>query len=622
MLSPLSSLLVVLLLVTSAGAQVPAANRASEMAPTWETRRQAGTYVLGIPAPRGLIVDRDGAPLAQTRVSYNIAIKFPEPLNFSDAEVLEFVRQQCAIARSITGREVSVADQLALKYYRNRGMLPMDIVQDLKPIEVGAMKERAPADLTLNPVYVRFYPDGKLAGHILGYAGKTSRAADGPLQNNDLLWPEIEGRDGLEQTFNDQLKGRLGQMNITLDAARRKTSEQVAVPPQPGYNVVTTLSERIQTLAEQALEKSGARGALVVVDPNNGDILAMASWPVFNPNAFVPSISQGDFDALNNDPALPLFPRAFRSGYPPGSTFKVFVGLAALQSGVINGDDEFNCPRSMEIGRLVFRNWKKQDAGMLNFVGALTQSCNTWFYQVGIKTGAQTLTDWSLKLGLGVKTGIPLASETDGRIPTRDYMEKVYRRPMYDGDVANLSIGQGDTLISPLQMAQAMATIANGGTLYQTRLVKQVQTVDGKIVTAYNVRARDLLDIRPSVIAQLKRAMVSVVESGAGTGGKARVRGIEVAGKTGTAQWGPKNKERTAAWFAGFAPADAPEYAFAAVYEGNPNDDEIHGGTYAAPLIGRVLKELFQPSEKKKKSARPKAAPSEREEARPAEEPQ
>jgi penicillin-binding protein 2 len=146
--------------------------------------------------------------------------------------------------------------------------------------------------------------------------------------------------------------------------------------------------------------------------------------------------------------------------------------------------------------------------------------------------------------------------------------------------------------------------------------------VDGKIVTAYNVRARDLLDIRPSVIAQLKRAMVSVVESGAGTGGKARVRGIEVAGKTGTAQWGPKNKERTAAWFAGFAPADAPEYAFAAVYEGNPNDDEIHGGTYAAPLIGRVLKELFQPSEKKKKSARPKAAPSEREEARPAEEPQ
>ena len=599
-------------------AQIDPDGSQSGPAPTWETQRQAGTYALGIPAPRGLIVDRNGAPLAQTRVSYNLAINFPTPLDFSDAQVIEFVRRQVVLARTLTSRDINVSDVQVLKHYHNRGVLPMDIAQDLKPMEAGAIKERAPASLSLHPVYARFYPGGKLAGHVLGYAGRTSRAADGPLQNNDLLWPDIEGREGLEQTFNEQLKGKLGQMNITIDAAHRKTSEKVAVPPQPGYNVITTLDERIQSLAEQALEKSGARGALVVLNPNNGDVLAMASWPVFNPNAFVPSISKEDFDALNNDPALPLLPRAFRSAYPPGSAFKIFVGLAALQEGVISPDDEFNCPRSFEIGRTVFHNWKKQDSGMLNFVSALTQSCNTWFFQVGIKTGAQTITDWALKVGLGAKTGIPVTAETEGRIPTRDYMEKVYHHPMYDGDVANLSIGQGDTLISPLQMAQAMATIANGGTLYQTRLVQQVQSLDGKIVTAYNVRARDLLDIHPSVIAQLKKAMVSVVESGAGTGGKAQVKGIEVAGKTGTAQWGPKNKERTAAWFAGFAPADAPEYAFAALYEGSPNDDEIHGGTYAAPLIGNVLRELYKQGDKPKKMQKGKSKQP-KDEARPAE---
>jgi penicillin-binding protein 2 len=277
------------------------------------------------------------------------------------------------------------------------------------------------------------------------------------------------------------------------------------------------------------------------------------------------------------------------------------VGLAALESGAISKDEEFNCPHAMEIGNLTFRNWKKTDAGMLNFAAALTQSCDTWFYQVGIKMGAAPIIDWSTKCGFGAKTGIPLKAEAEGRIPTDEYMKKTHGRKLMDGDMANFSIGQGDLLVTPLQLAQGMAAIGNGGTRYQSRLVHQVQTIDNRIVTAYDVRVTEQLAIHPHVLAELKHAMVNVVSGGLGTGHKAEVDNVKVAGKTGTAQWGPKNHERNAAWFSGFAPAENPKYAFAAVYEGEPGQS-AHGGDYAAPMIGRILRELFQdePSAKQK----------------------
>jgi penicillin-binding protein 2 len=571
------------------------------LTPTWETQKHARTYLLGIPAPRGQIVDRTGLPLAQTRVSYNLAISFPTPLQLSDHDVGAFVQRQASIAQSTLGHPVSVSSDQALKHYKNRGVIPFVILQDLKPSEIEAIKRDNPQNLVLQATYQRYYPNGGLAGHVIGYAGRTGRTPDGVLQNNDLLWPGAEGREGLEQAFNDQLQGKPGQLNISFDANGKKASEQVTVPPQPGYNVVTTIDENIQRLCEQSLAKGTKRGAIVMLDPNNGDILALASWPSLNPNAFIPSISAEEYKALNDDKDLPLLPRAFRSAYPPGSTFKVFVGLAALNSGKIAPGDEFSCPPSLEVGGITFRNWKKGDAGSLNFAEALTQSCNTWFYQCGIKIGGRIIADYAGRLGLGMRTGIPLNGEAEGRVMNDDYMVKVYKRHMYNGDVANLSIGQGDTLISPLQMAQAMGAVGNGGTLFQTRLVSQVQSVDGQIVTAYNVRARGQIDINDDTMKELRKAMISVVESRMGTAGKAHVDGVRVAGKTGTAQWGPKNNERTAAWFAGYAPAEKPRYAFAALYEGDANNDDVHGGTFAAPLIGRVLKDLFKDEPKKKK---------------------
>jgi penicillin-binding protein 2 len=297
-----------------------------------------------------------------------------------------------------------------------------------------------------------------------------------------------------------------------------------------------------------------------------------------------------------------LLPRAYRSAYPPGSTFKTFVALSGFQSGKLTASDIYSGPTAIDIGNFTFHNWKKTSAGRLNFVEALTQSCNTWFIQVGIKIGAPNIITWTERLGLGKKTGIPLKAESGGIIPTDEYMLRTQKRKILKGDVANMSIGQGAIVITPLQMAQAYGAIATGGQFHQTRLVKQIQGIDNKVVSAYQDRFRDDLQIKPEDMETLKKALVAVTEDGQGTAHHAQVKGYHVAGKTGTAQWGgggDKEKQRTAAWFAGFVPAENPQYAFAAVYEGEPGDNNIHGGSHAAPLIGKVLKEVYGSKEEK-----------------------
>jgi penicillin-binding protein 2 len=561
--------------------------------PTFETQKLARTYILDVPAPRGQITDRNGEPLAQNRLSYNLVINFPTPLDFSDAQALSFAKEKIDATARLIGRRLKISDEAILRHYHNRGIMPMEIAQNLSQLEYEQIKNNPPPGVIVRPIYVRVYPNGKVAGQIIGYTGKTGRNPDGIVDNHETLWPETEGREGLEQTFNEMLTGKHGEYKLTFDKDGRKTSEKLITPPEPGYNVVTTLDLRLQQLAEKALEAKAKRGAIVIIDPNNGDILALASWPTFDPNLFVPSISAEQLKILQNDPDIPLLPRAYRSSYPPGSTFKIAVGIAALESGAVYPDDRYECVPSIQIGNVTFHNWKKGNRGALNFVQALTESCDTWFYQVGIKTGAQPIIDWALQLGFGAKCGIPLRGEAEGRVPNDDYMKATHGRRLLNGDIANMSIGQGDTQATPLQMAQAMGIVANGGTLYQTRLVQQVQTFDNQIVTAYQVRAKRTLNLSSETLDELHTGMIDVVNGGGGTAHQASLDNAEVAGKTGTAQWGPKNKERTAAWFAGFLPADQPRYAFAALYEGDVGS-KVHGGSAAAPMIADVFKEIYK----------------------------
>lgn len=584
--------------------------------PTWETQKQARTYTLAIPAPRGQITDRNGRPLAQSRLSYNLAINFPTPLDWQDAKVISFARQQITLAKGLLKRDIQISDQAILNHYKNRGVLPLDIVEDLLPTELSVIQGGLPQELLLRQTYVRFYPNGPLAAHMVGYTGREAPLSTRPIENNDLIFPESEGREGIEQIFDNELRGQPGILHITYDKSGKKTSERIARQPVPGYNVITTLDDSLQRLCEKVLSENSKRGALVLIDAPSGEILAMASNPGFNPNDFVPIIKPAIFDAYSNDPSDPLVPRAFRSAYPPGSTFKTFVGFAALETGKIKPGDEFNCPPALTVGDHTFRNWKKTGAGSLNFKEALTQSCNTWFYQAALKIGAPPIIEYANRVGLGKRTGIPVKSEAPGNIPTDEYMMRVHRRKIKNGDVANMAIGQGDILISPLQMAQAMGVISQAGRFHQTRLVKQVQTIDNRVVAAYPDRIREEIPVSPEVDAVLRKALVAVTSDGQGTAHRAQVKGIKVAGKTGTAQWGPTEKQRTAAWFTGFLPAENPQYAFAALYEGEPNDNSVHGGSHAAPIIGKLFKQIYAAQ----KTADGEAKDEEEEKSSPADE--
>lgn len=561
--------------------------------PTWETQKQARTFLLGIPAPRGQITDRNGYPFAQNRLSFNLALQFPTPLDWKEAKVISFARQQITYAKGMLGRPITVSDQAILNHYRNRGLLPLTLLEDLQSEELAAARRGLTPSLVLEQVYARFYPNGELASHIIGYTGKEAPLSTRPIENKDLIFPESQGREGIEQTFDFQLKGQPGSLHLTYDAEGRKTSERIAQPPVPGDNVITTIDQNLQRICEKVLRENCKRGAMVIIDPWTGEVLAMASWPEYNPNHFVPILNPQIYKQLSDDPSVPLLPRAFRSAYPPGSTFKTFVGLSGFQSGTLTPRDTYTGPQAIDIGNFTFHNWKKYSVGKLDFVEALTQSCNTWFIQAGLRIGAPNIIDWTTRLGLGRKTGIPLKAEAQGNIPNDDYMLRVQKRKILKGDVANMSIGQGDILITPLQMAQAYGVIATGGQFHQTRLVKQIQGIDNKVVAAYPDRTKDDLRISPENMDALRKALVAVTEDGQGTAHQAQVKGFHVAGKTGTAQWGPTNKQRTAAWFAGFVPSENPQYAFAAVYEGEPGDNSIHGGSHAAPLIGKALREIY-----------------------------
>lgn len=580
-----------------AGAQEPPPEASNAEAvpqganPVWDTQKQARFWVFNVPAPRGQICDRNGEPLALQRIGYNLALQFPRPFKFSEVEINRFVEEEAGKLGQILGRPVGAQAGMALKHYRNRPMLPYVLVQNLNEQDVKKVKAAQNPNWELTPFYARYYPNGKLAGHTLGYVGRTGKFQDGPVENNESLWPDTEGREGLERTFDQMLRGESGQLNVTYNGAGKKASEQVSITPIAGKNVITTLDLPLQRSCEAALAAGTKRGAMVVMNPQNGDILALASWPPIDPNQFVPSISETDYEALRSDKNEPLYPRFSLASYPPGSTFKCFVGLAGLASGKISPNDEYECAPAFQIGDRIFHNWKKVNTGNLNFAEALEQSCNTWFYQAGLKMGADVITDYASSVGFGEKTGIPIPEESAGLVPTDAYMREKHSVRMLGGQLAMLAIGQGATEITPLQMAQAMSVLGNGGILYQSRLVQQIQDITGEVVNAYNVRVRRRVEIPPATLMALRQGMIQVVAGSRGTAHQAKVDKVNVAGKTGTAQW---HNNRTVAWFAGFAPAEGPRVAFAVVYEGDPNRNDVHGGSHAAPMVGKVLREYFK----------------------------
>ncbi len=574
-----------------------------ELQAGWQTQKEARTLTLNIPAPRGQIVDRHGVPLAQTRVAYYLALNFPFLGDkATDREILSYARSRIGQANSTLGKQWNLPDDRLVSHYKNRRWLPLvfslndGINEEISTVQQDVLRPllKANSGLMLQASYLRHYPKGACAPHIIGYTGKTRPLPLGPIQDGDPMFEEAEGREGLEKSFDRDLQGKPGVVNVLFNPDGSKVTEEVLRRPVPGNNVVTTLDYQFQKYAENALTRHTKGGAMVVVEVKTGDILAMASYPLYDPNIFIPGITSANFRALNENARLPLFARAFRGEYPPASTFKVVVAMAALESGEISPKTFYECSNAYAIGNRVFRNWNKNGEGSMNVVNAIKRSCNTWFYQAGLAIGAQPITDMAQRMGFGERTGIPLAAESAGFVPTDNWMMQRLGYKMMGGDIANLSIGQGRTLVTPLQAAEAMAAVADGINMPQARLVSKVQDPNDRVLQAFDPAVRRRVEFQQAARDTVVKGMVAVVNGSGGTGSAASVSSkykCQVAGKTGTAQWKP-NEDRNLAWFTGFLPANDPVYAYAVVYEGGPGED-VSGGKKAAPIIHDVFENVF-----------------------------
>ena len=552
-------------------------------------RKDARTITLKIPAPRGQIVDRTGEPFAQNRVAYQVALQFPQFENADRAFIIDWARTRMVALQLLVKNQFPKTEEEVYDHYRNRRWLPLLVTGQIGDKEANQLAPKLTSGLILHPIYKRVYPEGETAAHIIGYSGSVGKLPTGPINFNEPLWEESEGRAGLEKIFNTQLTGEPGMKRLLFDENGNKLLEEQIKLPRPGGTIVTTLNLPWQKLAERTLREGCRRGAFVVLDVVTGEVLVMASRPSFDLNDFIPGINEADFKALNEDPSTPLYGRAFQSVYPPASAFKPVVALAALNNGTVTENSEIYCPAQISIGRTVMRNWSKVPEGSINVKRALARSCNTWFYQVGIDIGPSTFLSVARRLGFGQVTGLPLLGENAGLVPTDEWMLKHEKRRILDGDTANLSIGQGSLLATPLQVAQAMAGIANGNIVPKLQMIRQVQDTRGRVVQAPQPQRRDYLGADPEAVAVVQEGMSDVVNSGGGTGKNAALSFTTLCGKTGTAQWGPPSKRQRLAWFAGYLPAKNPRYAFAVLYEGRPGET-VSGGRMAAPMVRRFFK--------------------------------
>jgi penicillin-binding protein 2 len=568
------------------------------------TRRDARTITLRIPAPRGMITDREGEPLAQNIIAYQVALQFQQFEQADREFVVSWARARLTSIPSVSGGLVSKSDDELYDHYRHRRWLPLLISGQIDEGEARRVEAQLPAGVQLHPVYRRHYPHGECAAHIIGYTGSVGRLPTGPINFNEPMWEESEGRAGLEKIHDARLAGEPGIKKLLFDEFGNKLLEEQVRRPRAGGTVVTTLDFKWQMLAEEILRKGCRRGAFVVIDIATGEVLVLASRPSFDLNRFIPGIGEADFKELSEDPSTPLYGRAFQSAYPPASSFKPVVALAALRDGHVTENTLIDCPAAISIGRTVFNNWSRAPEGPIDVKRAIARSCNTWFYRVGIDIGSTSFLGLARRLGFGESTGLPLVGETSGLVPNDDWMLRHHKRRILAGDVANLSIGQGALLASPLQVAQAMAGIANGDVLPKLRLVRQVQDMRGRVVDAPLPDRRNSLGLDPLTVEIVRNGMSDVVNTGYGTGRSAGLGFTTLCGKTGTAQWGPKSKNQRLAWFAGFLPRDNPRYAFAVLYEGRPGE-RVSGGRMAAPMVRNFfqgiredIKESIEPPRK------------------------
>ncbi len=546
---------------------------------------------LGVPAPRGLIVDRDGKPLAQNIVRHYGGISMPVQEGLSDEQVLAAVAAPLAWCKSTFKNDWKIDEQEVIKHYQKRRWLPIFSDRMLSEELVDRVSKRAPEGVVFRPFYVRNYPEREMACHLLGYTKKTRGFPNGEIEPEEPMWPPTEGTGGLEKRFDKELSGQAGVHRTLYDAKGNILSEVWASRPRAGATVVTSLDLGFQKICEANLSDRGIRGAIVVMEIKTGDIVAAASNPGFDINNFALGVSQEYLDKLNaSEVDAPQYCRSLAGAYPPASTFKIVTALAGLESQKLNPDTQLKCPAFIDFGGHKIWNASNKAMGELNVVSALKFSCNTWMVKAAQAAGGDAMTSMATRLGFGEIPGVGLSDvERAGKMPTPEfYMRK--GMSMTGGNLGNVSIGQGEVEASPLQVCQMMAAVARGDAVPRPRLIKHIQDVDGHITQYFPPSVRSTLSISPENLEAVRRGMRAVVDGAGGTGSRAENRYVPTAGKTGTGQWKPN---QFVVWFAGYLPYGNPEYAFAAVREGRPGESSISGGKQVAPIVASVFNQIY-----------------------------
>jgi penicillin-binding protein 2 len=520
---------------------------------------------------RGYIYDRNGRLVVDDGPSYSITV-IPASFDTTDLSMLSSILQM----------DSSVVMERITRGKMQARFNPVRIKRDVDFQTLAAIEEHlylmhgVGYDLESK----RIYPEGARAPHLLGYCKEIS---DAQLAKFGTAYRsgDIIGSTGLEASYEPFLRGEKGfqfiavnskgQLLGPLEGGRRD------VPSKEGFDLLLSLDLGLQMYAESLLVNE--RGAIVALDPNDGGVLAMVSKPDFDPEVLSGVTPAAIWNQMNTDPGKPLFNRVTMTRYPPGSTFKMLVAAAALQDGLIDENFRIRCPGSFRFGNKIF----KDDAahGSTNVVEAIQRSCDVFFYQLVLKIGLDRLSKYAKQFGFGELTGIDVGDEVASLVPSPEYYDRVYGKGKWtQGYVVSLGIGQGEVGVSPIQMVRYAATWANGGTLQQPHAVNAIRNKRTNHIETIEHKSRSV-DINPDIMAMIREGMRRVVNEPGGTGSAARIPGIVVAGKTGTAQ-NPHGKDH--AWFIGFAPFDHPKIAVAVIVE-----NAGFGGVKAAPIAGKII---------------------------------
>jgi len=546
--------------------------------------------LLEIHPPRGKILDVNHENLADNRPCFDVTA-IPEEVQDYDA------LEQALVSRSPLPPETlqkRIQEMKKATPFRSYPLWKDASWETMAFLEANRL--RIPG-VVIQVNQTRDYLYGELLASVIGYTGEIDAAQLEQVQGNNYRMGDWIGKVGVEKTMEEHLRGQKGGMQVEVDARGRRIRILQERDPSPGSNVVLCLDRRLQEAAADALKDQ--TGTAIAVDPRDGSVLCYVNLPSFDPNQFIRGIPLDAWSALRDDPRHPLTNRGIQGQYPPGSVFKIVMAIAALEEGVITPEERIFCNGSHTLGSWTFRCWNRRGHGWVDFHRALVESCDVYFYQVGQRLGIQRIREYAERFGLGSKTGIGIAGERAGLVPSPEWKRAKQKAPWYEGETLTVSIGQGALLVTPLQAVMMVSAVANGGDLWTPRVVKQVEQLDGRVTMRNPPVRRATIPLSPRTRTLVHQGLRDVVHSERGTGQRARLPHVEVAGKTGTAQvirqeetgaaqdnvpW----EHRDHAWFACYAPVPSPEIAVVVLVEHGE-----HGGSTAAPIAKQILAAYF-----------------------------